>query len=846
MIPLPALLLALSTLPRFERPPSEIELSGPARPQAYLEASGRRAAFLGREDGSFEAWVYPLKVLHGLALAFEIPDYAAPIPGASLATSVTVRPEASTVRYAHSSFTADATWFVPLDEAGGLVLLDVDTSAPVTLVVRFHTDLRLMWPAGLGGQYSYWDPALRAYVITESTRRHAAIVGAPLAVDPNDQPAHNLPDAPSEIRIPLSIETARSGLVPIAIAASDEGLEKARATYERLLSETERLYRESAEHYRYLREERTRIDSPDDELDLALEWGKVALDKGFVCNPDLGCGLVAGLGPSGQSERPGFDWYFGGDAFINSWAITAYGDFESARESLSFLSERQRADGKMMHELSQSAAYIRWFEDYPYGYYHADTTPLYIIAVSDYVAASGDVDFGRKLWPSIRKAYDYCASTDEDGDGLMDNSRAGLGAVETGALRSDEVRTDVYLAAAWTEATEMAAELARLVDDAELLRRAKVDHEKARSALNARFVTDERDRSGIAFAILKEGRAQPETTVWPALGLWRGGFDGDRPGAQAALDALASSRLGADWGVRMLSRESALYDHRSYNNGAVWPFLSGFASLALYANDRPGAAFAYLEGTKELTFLGARGYLPELVSGDRLKPVDAAVPHQLFSMSGLVSPLLRGLVGLSAGTLAPRIPAGWDRLRVENLRYRDRLFDMEWKRHRSGETSETLRLEPRGGQDLPRLEVEMVLPTGAEPVGRTSSLRPRRMPSGRWSVSWTPEPGAGPRTLELRYRGGVLLEPIREPLRTGDRSSRLRIVEERFEDRSYVARLEGRRGRSYRLTLDTPDAIESIDGGREIHRAGNLHELEVTIPDGAEEWAALPLTVRLK
>jgi glycogen debranching enzyme len=93
----------------------------------------------------------------------------------------------------------------------------------------------------------------------------------------------------------------------------------------------------------------TRIDSPDDELDLALEWGKVALDKGFVCNPRLGCGLIAGLGPSGRSERPGFGWFFGGDAFINSWAMTAYGDFETVRESLRFLSKRQRADGKMMH-----------------------------------------------------------------------------------------------------------------------------------------------------------------------------------------------------------------------------------------------------------------------------------------------------------------------------------------------------------------------------------------------------------------------------------------------------------------------------------------------------------------
>jgi hypothetical protein len=72
------------------------------------------------------------------------------------------------------------------------------------------------------------------------------------------------------------------------------------------------LYVETAAHYRALSGQRARPDSPDDELDLALELGK-ALDKGFACNPRLGCGLVAGLGPSGRSQRPGFGWYFGGE-----------------------------------------------------------------------------------------------------------------------------------------------------------------------------------------------------------------------------------------------------------------------------------------------------------------------------------------------------------------------------------------------------------------------------------------------------------------------------------------------------------------------------------------------------
>ena len=70
---------------------------------------------------------------------------------------------------------------MPLDEPGGLVLLDVHASEPVTVVVKFRIDLKPMWPAALGGQYSYWDAGLKAYVAGEGSGKHAALVGSPLA-----------------------------------------------------------------------------------------------------------------------------------------------------------------------------------------------------------------------------------------------------------------------------------------------------------------------------------------------------------------------------------------------------------------------------------------------------------------------------------------------------------------------------------------------------------------------------------------------------------------------------------------------------------------------------------------
>jgi glycogen debranching enzyme len=768
-----------------------------------MEASGRRAAFFGREDGSFEAWAYPIKILHDFHLSFGIAAYADPIPDASVASTVDVRPEAATVRYSHAAFTVDATWLVPLDQPGGLVLLDVRTTEPLTVYVKFRPDLKPMWPAALGGQYSYWDDTLKAYVIGEGSGKNAALVGSPLGLTPPEQPAHNLPDAPSQFAIRITPEMAARGLVPIVISASVVDLGAAKKTYARLLASPEALYRESFAHYRRLREEMTSIESPDKRFDLAFEWGKVALDKGFVCNPHLGCGLIAGLGPSGTTERPGFGWFFGGDAFINAWAISSYGDLDTVRQSLEFLRKRQREDGKMMHELSQGAGFIRWFEDYPYGYYHADTTPLYIVAVRDYVRASGDQAFARDFWASMRKAYDYCVSTDEDGDGLMDNTKAGLAAVETGTLRSRDVLTDVFLGSVWTEAAAAMADLAKIADPS-FAATAGAAADKARASLNRRFPDDGGRR--INFAVMKDGKGQAEQTVWPAFGIWRGVFDRNRPAVDGTLDELARSGLGADWGARMLSKESALYQPLSYNNGASWPFLTGWAALALYKGGRPDAAWRYLEALSELTFLEGRGYLPELLSGDLLRSVDAAVPHQLFATTGFVSGVMRGLVGLEEGDrelrLTPHLPPGWDFLRVKNIRWREGRGDLEVRRDASGTISSRF-IDRAGGP----MAVSVVQPKVALPA--------------------------------------IVLMPEETPLMLGDSPQRLRVVETRLDEVVFTARLLGLRGRTYRVRLDVPFAVLAIEGGRETGHDGRVKTIDITVPDGPSEWIDCLLVVRI-
>src|SRR5947209_1750433 len=116
-----------------------------------------------------------------------------------------------------------------------------------------------------------------------------------------------------------------------------------------------------------------------------------------------------------------------------------------------------------MHELSQSASYVDWFKSFPYGYASADSTPLYIIAVADYLNASGDNELVQELWDSVKLAYRFAASTDTDNDGLIENSNVGHGWVEGGALYP--AHEEIYLAGLWAQASRSLARLADLMND---------------------------------------------------------------------------------------------------------------------------------------------------------------------------------------------------------------------------------------------------------------------------------------------------------------------------------------------------------------------------------------------
>ena len=827
---------------RFPLEASDVSLTGPVRPGAYVGETGRRAALFGDETGAFEAWAWPVKLVRDLRLAFSIPDYDEPIAGATLATSVTVRPVGQTVTYSHATFTVHQHLLVPEDEPGAIILLEVATVRPLDVLVQMHADFNLAWPGSFGGGGITWvgdDRAFRLY--QGGVRLYNGMIGSPFAEDGTTHPAHDAPMVPSQFTLRFDAGRTTTEFIPIVIAGGALPRDSVTAVYGRLLQNAPRYWREKQAYYADRADAWLAVGTPDPELDQAYRWATVNLDRQRVCNPDLGCGFVAGFGRAGAGNyRPGFGWFFGGDAAINSLAMSAIGQHEMVRETLTFFARYQRDDGKIPHEISQAAARLPWFTDYPYTWFHGDTTPFWLLACTTYWRASGDDAFLRELWPAMTKAFRWSAATDRDGDGLMENPSAGAGAIEVGGL-GEGVLTDIYLGGVWVAALEGISEMARTMGDDAVERDAAALFARARVALDDQFWLDSAGR--YAFALLQGGtpdapRLNDALTPWPATAMTFGLLEPAR--AQSMLRDMSSSALLTDWGTRLLDHRHPLYEPLHYNNGAVWPFVTGFAALAHYRYHRAWAGYELMQAVARMTFDFNRGRQPELLSGAFYQLLDTTVPDQFFATSMLVNPLVRGLLGVDARAgecrvrIAPHLPAHWDSVQVEQIEAGCGRVGFSVQRNA---THYRIQVTRASGDRPVALELAPALPLGATVTAVRVNGSPAQfdVETSAYDVHATVAATLeSTLVVDLDVRGGLEVVPPAHRPAIGAPPSGLRIVDVRRDGNVMVVEVEGRAGMDYLLTLRGGDRVVSAEGAEVVEQGAGAVKLRIAVPPGAD------------
>jgi glycogen debranching enzyme len=795
------------TLPSHAAEPLSWE-AAPTQPSRFVAVHGRRSAVFGYSENGLEVWAYPLQLVDSFGVAFRPQPGTTAIEGQTILRRIEYTPESVTRIYVGHDFVVHEKVFVPLDAPGAIVTYEVDGVRSVDIVVRFTPVLNLMWPGGFGGQEAQWKSEVSGYLLAEPLHRYTGLIASPDIVAHDETPnAARQVGATRGLAFTIRPNKDRKAVVVLAAGVSGEDPSP---VARQLLSDRAALESTAAQHYQDMLAQGLEIDTPDARVDRALAWSQIALEQAWVCNPDLGCGQVAGYGPSRKARRPQYDWFFAGDGMVTLHALLAAGRYERAREELEFILKFQdRKTGMMWHELSQSAGVLDW-RQYPYMFVHVELSHDFIATMAEYYAVTGDLQFVKKHWNAVQAAYRYCQTLLDPRDGLP---RIPSG--KQGSNEQDPLSDELTLSAGWVAASEAYAALATATGRQSIARAALDTSKRARQAISARYWDERRTfwisghtRSG---APVMDRDIRPITVVQQSL------FSAEQH--NIVLDQIAGADFQTDWGTRSKAESDPTYDPNSYAGGSVWGLGTSGVASTYWSEHRPATALPIWSALIPWSSLDSPGHLHEVLAGDFYHEEVESVPEQIWSSAAFLTASVQGLLGLHADGVtrqlefAPHLPAVWDKVILRRVRIGDSRIDIELTQA-VGEMA--LRITNEGAPV--KLAFDPELPLGARVL--TAHLGEREVPATLAQHAQDTHAHVGldlPRgesVLRLAYSGGVaIIAPTPGPV-LGERSRGMKIVGVSLKDRTYTLAIDRLAAAPTTFELRTPWKIAAVQGAQ--------------------------------
>ncbi len=659
---------------------------------------GEEGAVLGSQDGVFELWQNPLKILRDFHITARLQDYDATLQMNSMAATIEVMPSETVITLAHAAITVREHLLIDrtgkLGASAALAYFEIQATRPADIVFSFSPEMQRQWPApNFGTPSAGWRtlPAGSGYILTTDNPGLFGVIAIPGTTPAAPAPyQERTRTRPLELHLHFDPKTDRGRIYPLLTAASDSASPATLASQNSLLDKVlaqqravPSLKETNAAYYAAFSARTLSLTTPDEEFNDAFRWAAISIDQSRV-RAGQQLGLVAGWSSSDDTDRPGFGWFFGRDTLWSLYAVNSYGDFELTRHAIDFLLAHQRADGKMMHEYSQTAALTDW-ADMPYLYASADATPLFLMQMQDYLRTSGDTAYLAAHWDSVRRAYDFMARHRENG--LYSNSE-GTGWVED--WPDPRPQQEIYLAALDVQASRAASSLARVSNDAALAAAAAAAARAGEEQLAGYLQSDGR----YAFSRNAGNTFDATESIFPSVAWWDKGSG--LPHADAMLDRWASSSFSVDWGIRSVASGDRIYDPISYHHGSVWPLYTGWVALAEFRSGRTLQALERVRQTLALDRLQDPGATTEVISGEFLEPLLRSSSHQLWSSAMAIAPIVRGMLGLApdaehhALQLDPHLPASWNQVSAAHMHLGNDSFELTMVRR-----GETLEVEAR-------------------------------------------------------------------------------------------------------------------------------------------------------
>jgi hypothetical protein len=377
--------------------------------------------------------------------------------------------------------------------------------------------------------------------------------------------------------------------------------------------------------------------------------------------------------------------------------------------------------------------------------------------------------------------------------------------------------------------------LARLAGKDDVSKQVTAEFEKSRTVLDHAFWSPE--AKNYAFALNQNNQRVDELSVLTTVPMWFGLAEPNN--ANQTISKLSAEDHQTDWGMRIISKHSKVYDGSGYHYGAVWPLFTGWASVGEYRYHRAFPAYENLRANALLGFDGALGHFTEVLSGDYYQSFATSSPHQIWSSAMVISPILRGLFGMQVDaekhqvTLAPHIPADWTFFTMRNIRVGDAGLDIYYKK-----SADTLMLEAkRSGTGECWVEFSPALSLRAEVVsaelnGRPLAFKVQPTQNDQHVLVRFPVSGSS-NILTVRVKNDFGLTVTNELPTLGSASRGLRVISETWNNTRNQLTMEvsGRAGSRYELGVWNAGQVSSVDGGT-LTKSGKL---EIQMPQGEAE-----------
>lgn len=467
-------------------------------------------------------------------------------------------------------------------------------------------------------------------------------------------------------------------------------------------------YQELNAHQKHIKENDCELYTSHDQFNTWLARSRADLDT-MITKTEHGLYPYAGV--------PWYSCPFGRDGIITA-IQTLWLEPEIAKGVLNFCANYQAHStndfqdaepGKIFHE--KRGGEMASLGEVPFKLYYGtiDATPLFIVLAGMYLERTYDVDFLKEIWPNIELALDWIDRYgDFDGDGFLEyqkKSEKGLanqgwkdsfdsvmyedGEMAKGAIALCEVQGYAY------DAKIKAAEIAKVLGYHEKSEKLYKEAEDLQAGFLEKFWDEELG----TFVIAIDGEKKPckvnssnaGHTLFSGIAL--------KEHARKMIPNLMSEKMFSGWGIRTLGMGEVRYNPMSYHNGSVWPHDNALIAYGMANYGYHQEVHKLLKAMFEMTGYLENQRLPELFCGFKKRKMEGptAYPVACSPQSwaiGSVYLILQACLGLKIVAednaiyfFKPSLPDFLDELTITNLKVRDSVVVLQFRREAHGEVS---------------------------------------------------------------------------------------------------------------------------------------------------------------